>query len=108
MPSQAVAVGRACRRPSMSAFHGYFSVGSLIGSVLVALTLWLDAGVVPTVIGGAVFGAAVVAAVRPGLVPPGYGDPRIEMSTARTAAAVGDPGPPRPRWWRPSSRASCR
>ncbi|MBD0024142.1 MFS transporter [Gordonia pseudamarae] len=104
MNSQAVAVERAYRRPIMSAFHGYFSVGSLIGSVLVALTLWLDAGVVPTVIGGAVFGAAVVAAVRPGLVPRGYGDPRIEMSTAGTVAAVGDRRPPSPRWWREVDR----
>ncbi len=96
MNAQAVAVERAYRRPIMSAFHGYFSVGSLVGSGLVALTLWLDVGVVPTVIGGAVFGVGVVAVVRHGLVPRGYGDPRIEA-----AATDDDPSPPGdPRWWR--------
>ena len=38
MNAQAVAVERAYRRPIMSAFHGHFSVGSLVGSGLVALT----------------------------------------------------------------------
>ncbi|GAB19490.1 putative major facilitator superfamily transporter, partial [Gordonia effusa NBRC 100432] len=51
MNSQAVVVEQAYGRPVMSAFHAYFSVGSMIGSALVALTLWLDVGVVLTVVG---------------------------------------------------------
>ena len=99
MNAQAVAVERAYRRPIMSAFHGYFSVGSLLGSGLVALTLWLDAGVVPTVIGAAVFGAAAVAAVRRWLVPRGYGDPTIEVLPGEAAGEPETSSSRGSRWW---------
>jgi len=63
MNAQAVAVERAYRRPIMSSFHGFFSAGSLVGSGVVAATLWADAGVVPTVACAAFAGFLVVAAV---------------------------------------------
>lgn len=67
MNAQAVAVERAYRRPIMSSFHGWFSSGSLLGSGVVAATLWADVGVVPTVACAAVAGLVVVAAVARGL-----------------------------------------
>nr|WP_174324755.1 MFS transporter [Gordonia amicalis] len=67
MNAQAVAVERAYRRPIMSSFHGWFSSGSLVGSGVVAATLWADVGVVPTVACAAVAGLVVVAAVARGL-----------------------------------------
>lgn len=42
MNTQAVLTERAYGRPIMSSFHGYFSVGGLIGSGVVAVTLAVD------------------------------------------------------------------
>ena len=49
MNAQAVAVERAYRRPIMSSFHGFFSLGGLAGSLVVAATLWAQVGVAATV-----------------------------------------------------------
>ncbi|MXP22629.1 MFS transporter [Gordonia sp. HNM0687] len=90
MNAQAVAVERRYRRPIMSSFHGFFSVGSLLGSGIVALTLWLDVGVIATVAASAVFGLFVALAVSRDLLVPGVDE------DAATAAPIGD----RPsRWW---------
>lgn len=63
MNAQAVAVERAYGRPIMSSFHGWFSAGGLVGSGVVAVTLWTDAGAVPTVACAAAAGLVVVAVV---------------------------------------------
>ncbi len=63
MNAQAVAVERAYGRPIMSSFHGWFSAGGLIRSGVVAVALWTDAGVVPTVACAAAAGLVVVAVV---------------------------------------------
>ncbi|MEE3850830.1 MFS transporter [Gordonia sp. LSe1-13] len=89
MNAQAVAVERRYRRPIMSSFHGFFSVGSLIGSGVVAVTLWLDAGVVPTVAVAAVVGLVVAGAVSRYLLVTVVEDP----------AATSLPGVETGRWW---------
>lgn len=101
MNAQAVVVEQEYRRPIMSAFHGWFSVGGLIGSGVVALTLSLHTGVVTTTIAAAIAGAVVLAVVAPGLMPPedtatatvpGAGDPATDP-----VVGVDAPGPV--RWW---------
>ncbi|WP_312870830.1 MFS transporter [Gordonia asplenii] len=88
MNSQAVAVEQAYDRPIMSAFHAYFSVGSMVGSAIIALTLWLDVGVVATVAGAAVFGVIVLAVVARDLT--------VADVAARTGAGHTEP---KRRWW---------
>lgn len=73
MNAQAVQVERAYARPIMSSFHGFFSVGGLAGSLLVAAALRAEVGVVPTVIGGGILGLVVLIAVAGGLVEKDYG-----------------------------------
>lgn len=63
MNAHAVAVERAYGRPIMSSFHGWFSVGGLIGAGAVAALLWAGAPVPVTVAAGGLLGLAVVAAV---------------------------------------------
>ncbi|MFW0796502.1 MFS transporter [Gordonia sp. CPCC 205515] len=89
MNAQAVVVEQAYARPIMSAFHGYFSVGSLIGSAIVAITLWADVGVVRTVIGATVLGLLLTAVVARSLTgrPVAAGD----------SESVDEPSGP---WWR--------
>ncbi|MFW0790029.1 MFS transporter [Gordonia sp. CPCC 205333] len=86
MNSQAVVVEQAYPRPIMSAFHAYFSVGSMIGSAIVALTLWVDVGVVATVVGAAIFAVVVLALVAPQL-------------SVDDVAATQLSGQTQPRWW---------
>ncbi len=68
MNAQAVDVERGYGRPIMSAFHGYFSVGSMIGSAVVALTLWLDAGVLITVVSASVVAVLTLCVVASNLL----------------------------------------
>lgn len=91
MNAQAVAVERAYRRPIMSSFHGWFSSGSLLGSGVVAATLWADVGVVPTVASAAVAGLVVVAAVARGLAG------RDESPTTSTNTSSGSSSGS--TWW---------
>lgn len=91
MNAQAVAVERAYRRPIMSSFHGWFSSGSLLGSGVVAATLWADVGVVPTVASAAVAGLVVVAAVARGLAG------RDESPTTSTNTSSGSTSGS--TWW---------
>lgn len=83
MNSQAVTVEQSYGRPIMSAFHAFFSVGSMVGSALVALTLWLDVGVVGTVVGASTFAVVLLACIARQL---------------STADAVSDGAPVR-GWW---------
>ncbi|MGC4964163.1 MFS transporter [Gordonia sp. DT218] len=93
MNAQAVQVERRYGRPIMSSFHGFFSVGSLIGSGVVAATLWLDAGVLATVAVAGVVGLVVAACAAPGLLPREQHQP----APVRRAAESEGAGPA--RWW---------
>ncbi|MGW0037273.1 MFS transporter [Gordonia sp. NPDC003376] len=73
MNAQAVQVERAHGRPIMSAFHGFFSVGGLAGSGVVAVGLWFGWPVQATVAVLAACGLVVVAVVAGGLVDRDYG-----------------------------------
>ncbi|MGC4932452.1 MFS transporter [Gordonia sp. DT30] len=94
MNAQAVTVERAYRRPIMSAFHGFFSVGGLLGSGAVALGLWMHWPVVATVavLGG--LGLIVVAAAATGIVGPDFG--RTGSGSPNADSGAGDAGA---RWW---------
>ena len=93
MNAQAVEVERAYGRPIMSAFHGFFSVGGLVGSGVVAAAIWAGVHVVVTVCVAAVLGVAVILAAATGLVGRDYGMPGAAADSAGDGAA-GD------RWWR--------
>ncbi|GAA3688641.1 MFS transporter [Gordonia hankookensis] len=93
MNAQAVQVERRYGRPIMSSFHGFFSVGSLIGSGVVAATLWLDAGVLVTVAAAGAVGLVVVACAAPGLLPREHHEPE----PVRHAGVSDDAD--RRRWW---------
>lgn len=68
MNAHAVVVEQAGNRPIMSAFHGFFSLGGLVGSGIVAVGLFLDVPVVATVAVVAVVSVAGIAATRPSLI----------------------------------------
>ncbi|GAB90196.1 MFS transporter [Gordonia rhizosphera] len=91
MNAQAVEVERRYGRPIMSSFHGFFSIGGLVGSGIVALTLWLDVGPRVTVAAAAGFGIVVVTSVAGSL------------ARRRRVGQVEDGGVERPagsrRWW---------
>lgn len=89
MNAQAVVVEQIYARPIMSAFHGYFSVGSLIGSGIVAVTLWSDFGVVRTVLGATVLGIVATAVVARSLT----GRPAEATDSASSSGPAG-------AWWR--------
>lgn len=102
MNAQAVAVERAYRQPIMSSFHGFFSLGGLAGSLVVAATLWAGVGVVATVGVSVLVGLVVVAVAARGLVAPD--DSRVVGASGETGSAssdpdVGDEQAPRERWW---------
>lgn len=93
MNSQAVAVERVYRRPIMSAFHGFFSVGGLLGSGVVAVTLWAEVNVVATVGVAAIGGLILIAVTARGLAGREVGI----VADGQPAASAGDAR--RPRWW---------
>ncbi|WP_419224009.1 MFS transporter [Gordonia sp. CPCC 206044] len=92
MNAQAVRVEREYRRPIMSSFHGWFSVGSLVGSGIVASMLWLDVDVRATVAGATVVGLVVIGCVMGDLER----GPEID-----DGAPIADdrPVPEGSRWW---------
>lgn len=83
MNSQAVTVEQSYPRPIMSAFHAFFSVGSMVGSAVVAVTLWLDVEVVVTVVAASSFAVVLLACVA------------RQLTTADAAAD----GEPVRGWW---------
>ncbi|WP_262927974.1 MFS transporter [Gordonia jinghuaiqii] len=99
MNAQAVSVERAYGRPIMSSFHGFFSAGSLVGSGVVAATLWADVGVVPTVACAAVAGVVVVSLAAGSLAGADSGTDGTTggAKTDQRAAATGSAAPT--RWW---------
>lgn len=99
MNAQAVVVERAYARPIMSAFHGFFSLGGLVGSAVVAATLWADVGVVATVAVGAAAGLVVVAASSRHLMRAEH--ERVGGHTGATPVVhAGQAGATPRRWWR--------
>lgn len=109
MNAQAVDVERGYARPIMSAFHGYFSIGSLVGSGIVAVTLW--AGVAPmlTVLCAGGIGWLVVAVAGTGLSRRRQGvelvqvdtvaDETVHVEQAGTAVGGERSGRSSRRWW---------
>ncbi len=93
MNAQAVVVERAHRRPIMSSLHGFFSAGSLVGSGVVAATLWADVGVIPTVACAAVAGVGVVAWNARGLADREVGSDDANRRAESTAGAAPT------KWW---------
>jgi hypothetical protein len=93
MNAQAVVVERAYRRPIMSSFHGFFSAGSLVGSGVVAATLWADVGVILTVACAAVAGVGVVAWNARGLAGREVGSDETGARGGRTADTESA------KWW---------
>ncbi|KQR98947.1 MFS transporter [Williamsia sp. Leaf354] len=68
MNSQAVVVEQSYRRPIMSSFHAYFSLGGVIGSGIAAAALFADVPVILTVSVVAVMSVVAILGVRPSLV----------------------------------------
>ena len=101
MNAQAVAVERAYRRPIMSSFHGFFSLGGLAGSLIVAVTLWARVGVVATVGISSLLGLALVVVCGRSLVASdGAGISELEGSaSAEMQQDAEKRGTPRARWW---------
>lgn len=85
MNSQAVVIERLYRRPIMSSFHAYFSLGGLVGSAVVAAALF--AGAQPWMTACAVAAISVVAVwvVAGALIPDRPGDVVDAIPDARTA-----------------------
>lgn len=80
MNAVAVVVERSYGRPIMASFHGVFSVGTVIGSLVSAAGFALNAGVLPVVIAVGACCLLVVATAAPVLVrrptrPAGDGEP---------------------------------
>ncbi|WP_082937783.1 MULTISPECIES: MFS transporter [Gordonia] len=99
MNAQAVAVERAYRRPIMSSFHGFFSLGGLAGSLVVAATLWAQVGVVATVGVSSLLGLILVAVCARSLVAPDGGG-LVETTPSNAAGpTVDDESTAKARWW---------
>lgn len=100
MNAQAVAVERNYGRPIMSSFHGFFSVGGLVGSGVVALTLWRDVPVLVTVSVAGAAGLVVIVCAARGLLPAELREP--VTSSATQSSSQGSEAPRRAtsrRWW---------
>ncbi|WP_441346909.1 MFS transporter [Rhodococcus sp. SGAir0479] len=69
MNSQAVLVEQAYRRPIMAAFHGMFSIGGVVGSLVGAATLALGWPPVAALGGSSLLGVAAIAVCTPRLLP---------------------------------------
>ncbi|WP_430335563.1 MFS transporter [Rhodococcus sp. ACT016] len=70
MNSQAVLVEQAYRRPIMSAFHGMFSIGGVVGSVVGAVTIRAGWSPTTTLAAASVLGVVVIAVCTTRLLPP--------------------------------------
>lgn len=70
---QAVMVERAGGRPMMSGFHGFFSVGGMVGAGGVSLLLWLGATPLAAVLVAAAVNLGLLAGFARGLIARGGG-----------------------------------
>jgi len=86
MNAHAIVVEKRYGRPIMSAFHGFWSVGGVLGSVIVAIGLGAGAADPALIIGGAC--AAAVAIVVPGrFLLPGPADAPVRVAARPQPAA---------------------
>ena len=67
--AQAVVVEREYRRPIMSAFHAFYSMGALLASILGGGLIALGVDVRATLVVAAVIGVAAAIGLRPFLIP---------------------------------------
>lgn len=93
MNSQAVLTERAYGRPIMSSFHGFFSVGGLVGSGVVAATVATDVPLPATLLACCVLGVGTALLLARSLLAGRPGDGRSQ------AQIVAD-GPERKPWGR--------
>jgi MFS family permease len=73
MNAHAIAVEQRYGRSIMSAFHGFWSVGGVLGSAIIATGLHFRASDPALIIGGAIASALLLAAPGPLLLPDGRG-----------------------------------
>jgi MFS family permease len=95
MNAAAVVVERRYGRPIMASFHGVFSVGTVLGSLLSAAGFALDVGVLPVVITVGVCCLLAVGAVAPVLLRPSAADADAEPPPRPDDRD--EPSPRRPR-----------
>jgi MFS family permease len=79
--TQGVAIERYLGRSLLSGFHGWFTLGMLLGSLLGGLAARIGLGPLPQFVASAAFGITLVTTVVPGLLP----DPPV-VDQAREAA----------------------
>ncbi len=79
MNAHAIAVERRYGRSIMSAFHGFWSVGGVVGSAVIATGLHIGAGTPVLMVSGALAAALLLAVPGPLLLP---GGGRVRAATA--------------------------
>ncbi|MFD7895528.1 MFS transporter [Streptomyces sp. NPDC059743] len=95
MNTHAVQVERGYRRPVMSAFHAFFSVGGVLAALVGARTLSWDWSPATTLALVSVFGVAVTALAAPALLRPEPADGReaADQQVAGSQAPQASPAP---------------
>ena len=96
MNAHAIIVERRYRRPIMSAFHGFWSVGGVLGSVIIATGLHFQASDPALMIGGAVASAVLLVLPGPLLLPgrdraasPARGEPAAALARHAVVLLLG-------------------
>jgi MFS family permease len=89
MNAHAITVEQRYGRSIMSAFHGFWSVGGVLGSAVIAAGLHFGAADPALIAGGAVASAVLLVLPGPLLLPPG--EPAIAAPAAGTAAPEAGP-----------------
>jgi MFS family permease len=88
MNAHAIVVEKRYGRPIMSAFHGFWSVGGVLGSAVIAIGLHLGATAPSLMIAGACVSAALLIPPGPLLLPGSDRSPAAPDAAAPDAAAA--------------------